>query len=42
MKELEEMKKSFDEFMAKVEQTLQRMKGTGQILDKGEHKWEER
>ena len=36
MKELEEMKKSFDEFMAKAEQTLQRMKGTKQILDKEE------
>lgn len=28
MKELEEIKKNFDEFMAKAEQTLQRMKGT--------------
>lgn len=39
MKELEEMKKSFDEFMAKAEQTLQRMKGTKQILDKEEKEY---
>ena len=39
MKELEEMKKSFDRFMAKAEQTLQRMKRTEQILDKEEKKY---
>lgn len=39
MKELEEMKKSFDKFMAKAEQTLQRMKGTKEILDKEEKEY---
>lgn len=41
MKELEEMKKCFDEFMAKAEQTLIRIKGTApkQILDKEEKEW---
>ena len=41
MKELEEMKKSFDEFMAKAEQTLERLKGTApkQILDKEEKEY---
>lgn len=41
MKELEEMKKCFDEFMAKAEQTLVRIKGTAQkeILDKEEKEY---
>ena len=41
MKELEEMKKSFDKFMAKAEQTLVRMKGTAlkEILDKEEKEY---
>ena len=41
MKELEEMKKSFDEFMVKAEQTLQRIKGTTPkpILDKEEKEY---
>ena len=39
MKELEEMKKAFDEFMAKAEQTLTRMKGKQEILDKEEKEY---
>ena len=41
MKELEEMKKAFDEFMAKAEQTLVRLKGTApkEILDKEEKEY---
>lgn len=41
MKELEEMKKCFDEFMAKAEQTLVRMKGTApkEILTKEEKEY---
>ena len=39
MKELEEMKKAFDEFMAKAEQTLIRKKGKQEILDKEEKKY---
>ena len=41
MKELEEIKKCFDEFIAKAEQTLVRMKGTAskEILDKEEKEW---
>ena len=32
-KELEEIKKRFDEFMIKVEQTHQRMKGTSEVVE---------
>ena len=39
MKELEEMKKCFDEFMAKAEQTLTRMKGKQEILTKEEKEY---
>ena len=41
MKELEEMKKCFDEFMAKAEQTLEKMKGTApkEILTKEEKEY---
>ena len=39
MKELEEMKKAFDEFMAKAEQTLTRMKGKQEILTKEEKEY---
>lgn len=35
MKEFEEMKKCFDEFMAKAEQTLVRMKGTAPKQNNG-------
>lgn len=39
MKELEEMKKCFDEFIAKAEQTLVRMKGKQEILTKEEKEY---
>lgn len=39
MKELEEMKQAFNEFMAKAEQTLTRMKGKQEILTKEEKEY---